>query len=367
VNHICFFGIDNYRMLAPAASERPVNGEAVQQVLLARAFRDLGYRVSMVVRESGNHPDHVVEGIRVLRAFNWHDGLPGIRFLHPRASGVIKALRKIDADIYYQSPAGVFTGITAAFCKWKNRKFVFRIASDANCVPGEQLIEFWRDRKLFEYGLRRADLIAVQSYHQMGLLKANYGLESKLVNMVMELPMEPIGGKRDIDVLWVNNLRAVKRAECVLSVAAQLTQYDFVMIGGALPGSEDYFESIAQKASQMPNVKFLGQVPYDAVNRYIARSKILLNTSVVEGFPNSFLQAWARKVPVVSFFDPDQIITREGLGIRPRTEKEMCAALYAVLEDSGKREEMGNAARRYALAHFTPDSAARRYIELCRA
>lgn len=367
MNHICFFGIDNYRMLVPAASERPVNGEAVQQVLLARAFRDLGYKVSMVVRESGNHADQVVEGIRVLRAFNWHDGLPGLRFLHPRASGVVKALRKIDADIYYQSPAGVFTGVTAAFCKWKKRKFIFRIASDANCVPGEQLIEFWRDRKLYEYGLQRADLIAVQSYHQAELLQANYGLESKLVNMVMEAPKEAIDSKRDIDVLWVNNLRAVKRAECVLSIAAQLTQCEFVMIGGAVPGSENYFESIAQKAAQMPNVKFLGQIPYEEVNRFIARTKILLNTSVVEGFPNSFLQAWARKVPVVSFFDPDQIITREGLGIRPGTEKEMCAALYAVLEDSGRREEMGNAARCYVLANFTPESAVKRYIELCTA
>ena len=351
-------------MLRPAASTMPVNGEAVQQVLLARAFKDLGYSVSVVVQAGTEPIEDTVDGIRILTAFKQGAGIPVVRFLHPRGSGVFRALNEADADIYYQSPAGSLTGLTAAFCRSKNRKFIFRVASDVNCIPGEQLIESWRDRKLFEYGLRRADVIAAQSKYQYELLKRHYGLESAVVNMAMEMPAEDIDSERDIDVLWVSNLRPVKRAERVLSLAKRLPNVEFVMIGGPLRGYEEYYAEIQQAASNMANVRFLGQLPYREVNQHIARSKIFLNTSDVEGFPNTFLQAWARKVPVVSFFDPDQVISTKGLGIQPENDDEMRATLTNLLADSRARERMGDTAREYALANFSAIAAANRYIEL---
>jgi glycosyltransferase involved in cell wall biosynthesis len=367
MTRICFFGLDNYRMLNPAATTKPINGEAVQQVLLARAFQDLGYDVSMVVRAGNERIEPVVDGIRVLQAFKWDAGFPVIRFVHPKITGVIRALNEADADIYYQSPAAGATGVTAAFCRWKRRKFIFRVASDVNCIPGQQLIELWRDRKMYEYGLRRADLIAVQSRYQMDLLKRNYGLDSAIVNMVMDPPAEDLEGARDIDVLWVSNLRRVKRAERVLVLAKRLPSFRFVMIGGPTRGEEDYFAHVEQGATGLGNVRFLGQLPYADVNRYFARAKVFLNTSDIEGFPNTFLQAWARRVPVVSFFDPDQTIVREGLGLRPADEEEMIAALTALLGDPVRRARMGEVAQAYADANFSPAAAAKRYIELCPA
>jgi glycosyltransferase involved in cell wall biosynthesis len=361
---ICFFGVDNYRMLSPATRTMPVNGEAVQHVLLARAFKSLGYSVSMVVRAGTETIEDSVDGIRILTAFKWDAGLPVVRFFHPMASGVIRALVEADADIYYQSPAGAFTGLTAAYCRWKNKKFVFRVASDVNCVPGEQLIKRWRDRKLFEYGLRRADVVAVQSNYQRELLQRNYGLESDVVNMAMEMPAESTDMKRNIDIIWVSNLRPVKRAERVLSLARSLPNAKFVMIGGPLRGDEAYFAEIERSASKIANVEFLGQRPYGEVNELIARSRIFLNTSDVEGFPNTFLQAWAREVPVVSFFDPDQIIARKGLGARPENDDEMRRALIDLLDNVESREQIGAAAREYALANFSAAAAAKRYIEL---
>ena len=367
MSRICFFGVDNYRMLNPVTNTKPINGEAVQHVLLARAFQSLGFDVSMVIRAAEEPVEECVDGIRVFSAFHWHAGLPVIRFIHPRATGVLRALGEADADIYYQSPASAFTGLTAAFCRWRKKKFIFRVASDVNCIPGQQLIEYWRDRKLYEYGLRRADLIAVQSRRQQELLEEHYGLPSAIVNMAMELPHEDLEGERGIDVLWVSNLRPVKRADRVLALARRLPDLAFAIIGGPSRGDEAHYADIERAAAKLPNLRFLGQLPYDEVNRQIARTKVFLNTSDVEGFPNTFLQAWARAVPVVSFFDPDGVIAREGLGESPRDEDEMAAALRILVEDSARRARMGAAARAYALANFSPLAAAKRYLELCSA
>ena len=104
-------------MINPGHDSLPVNGEAVQQILLARAFRDLGYEVSTVVRGITDDIDETIDGIRVISSFKWHAGIPIVRFFHPRATGLIRALDRVDADVYYQSPASVLTGLTAAFCQ----------------------------------------------------------------------------------------------------------------------------------------------------------------------------------------------------------------------------------------------------------
>jgi glycosyltransferase involved in cell wall biosynthesis len=50
-------------------------------------------------------------------------------------------------------------------------------------------------------------------------------------------------------------------------------------------------------------VEFTGFLPLSRVEGYFDRARVLVNTSVFEGMPNTFLQAWARGVPTVAFVD----------------------------------------------------------------
>lgn len=361
---ICFFGLDNYRVLQPGGSKSPVNGEAVQQVLLARALRDHGCCVSMIVEETNGNPVSVVDGIKVIQAFRYRDGLPGVRFFHPRLSGVLRALHQANADVYYQSPAGAFTGVTAAFCNATRKRFIFRVASDANCVPGKQLIRFWRDRKIYEYGLRKANAVAVQTRYQQSLLRQFYKRDSVLVDMIMEPPSDPACNFKDIDVLFINNLRPVKRPELVIELARALPNCRFTMIGGVADNLVSYFERIKQQAEMLPNMRFLGQQTLEETNNHILRTKILLNTSTVEGFPNSFLQAWSRAVPVVSSFDPDNLIASENLGIPAKDPATMLEAIRFLLENPARRLAIGQHARSYTLARFSPARVVLQYLKL---
>jgi len=361
---ICFVGTDNYPMLNPDYRNHYIGGESVQQTLLARAFVNLDYDVTMVVADLGQPDAELIDGIRVYKTFRPGAGIPVFRFIYPRFTSLWQALKRADAGIYYQSCASVATGFVAWFCGVYDRKMVFRVAHDTDLMPGRQLIPYWRDKKIYEYGLRHADLIINQSRRQQELLREAYHLEGPELNMVVQLPEPDEIYQRDIDVLWVNNLRPFKRPDRVLELADKLPGLRIVMIGGPCHGHEDLFEEIRQRAERISNLEFKGYVPYQEVNAYYSRSRIFVNTSDSEGFPNSFLQSWVRGAPVFSFFDPDGILVRERLGGSPDSTEQMALVIQQLIQDHDRLAALSAHVAQYALDHYAPDAVARRYHDL---
>jgi glycosyltransferase involved in cell wall biosynthesis len=330
---ICFVGLQNLAVLAREYNAHGIGGEEVQHTLLARALTARGYEVSMVVMDFGQPEGAEWEGIKTHKTYRSEDGLPLLRFFHPRWTGAWGAFKRANADIYYLSCASSRVGLTALFSRKYDRRFVFRIASDMDCEPKKLLIDYnyWRDRRIYEYGLRRADAILAQSEHQQQAMKRNYGLSSRLAPMLVDQPLDILAfERRTIPLLWVSNIRQLKRPDLFLDLASVSPGISAHMIGGSVAHSGDLFDEIRERASQLPNVTFHGQVPYHEVNGYFANARVFINTSEIEGFPNSYLQSWARGTPVVAFFDPDGLIAREGLGAAVRNMGEMREAAEAL-------------------------------------
>jgi glycosyltransferase involved in cell wall biosynthesis len=360
---ICIVGLDSLGLLSGEANPRYIGGESIQHVLLARAWRDLGHDVSIIVHDEGQGARREFDGITAIAAHTRLGGLPGFRFFYPRATKLLSALIAADAEVYYQSPAGAYTGITAWFCRATGRRFIFRVASDSDCEKEHGRIQFWRDRKLFNYGLHRADVVAAQTEFQAQLLRENHGIESTVVNMMVEPSRAGAQVAKDIDVLWVSNLRALKRPELVLELARQLPHVKFTLAGGPMPGAETYYEDMVAAAARLSNVTMLGPVRYSESGALFDRAKIFLNTSSIEGFPNTFLQAWIRGVPVVSFFDPDALVKRLQLGRVANTLDDMREGIRSLLETETDRQQIGKRAREFATREYTNGVAAR-YLEL---
>ncbi len=361
---ICFVGLDAYPVLNPAKGTHYFGGESVQQTLLAKAFRDIGYDVSLLSLDYGQEDGELIEGITVYKTYFEGEGLPVLRFLYPKMTSILSALKKSDADVYFQSCAGMLTGIVAWFCQKHGKKFIFRLAHDNDCIPNELIINNWRDKKLYEYGLKRASLISAQGVRQKALMSKNYGLASTPVNMTVQLPTNSSGNTKDIDILWVNNIRQFKRPELVLELAKLVPHLCIAMIGGPVSGSEDLYTCLKEQASNIKNLNFLGAVPYHQVNSYFERSKIFANTSDSEGFPNSFLQAWIRGVPVVSFFDPDGLIDENHLGIIPTDISDMANSISKLLGNNEHLLAMGKASKLFAEENYSSVVVARLYETL---
>jgi len=357
---ICFIGLKNLPVLAREFNMHGIGGEEVQHTLLAKALALRGYDVSMVVADYGQPDGAEWFGIKTFKAYKPTEGLPGLRFFWPRWTGMWSALKRADADVYYLSCASFRVALTAMFARRFKRKVVFRIASDMDCEPDKLLLEYrynyWRDKKLYDYGLRRVNGILAQSVHQQEALLRNYGLPSVVAPMMVDVVKHVVPfDERSTAFLWVSNIRQLKRPDLLLDLAATLPELTAHMIGGPMVGSETLFQQISKRAGAVSNVVFHGQIPYHDVNDYFSQSRVFVNTSEIEGFPNSFLQAWARGTPVVSFFDPDGVIAREGLGCTVRSLSEMSNVVRKFCLDAEEWKAASERCKSFMKRQFNED------------
>lgn len=345
---VCFVGLGNLPVLAREYSDRRAGGAELQQTLLARALARRGWPVSMIVADHGQPDGAVWDGIRTYKAYRPGEGIPVIRFLHPRWTKLRAALRRADADIYYTSCAGGHLAQVVLFARPRGRKVVLRIASDSDCDPRTLLVGYWRDRRLYRWGLERSDLVLAQTPSQQKALERNFGIPSTVLGPLFETGgQRPPRAARDIAALWIGNLRPLKRPGLLLDVAARLPHLAFHLIGGPMPGAEAFFDEVRRHAATLPNVTFHGFVPQHRISEYVERARMLVNTSETEGFPNTYLQAWSRGTPVVAFLDPQQLIARERLGIVVRDERQLCAAVASLAGEAGEWESASARCRLY--------------------
>jgi glycosyltransferase involved in cell wall biosynthesis len=255
-------------------------------------------------------------------------------------------------------------GQMALFCRRYGKRLVFRAASDSDCDPSRLLIRYARDKWLYAYGLRRSDAILVQSDWQAGAMARNYGLASRPAGMLVE--KSPPSSIRDIDVLWVGNIRRVKRPDRALELAAALRTDVVHMAGGPLAGAEALYREIRDAAAAADNVRFHGRLPYWEANELYGRASVLVNTSDVEGFPNSYLQAWVRGVPVVTFIDPDGVIRREGLGIAVSDPRELAAAVRCLVHNRAAWQAASERCVAYATREYGEEKVLPAYLDALR-
>jgi glycosyltransferase involved in cell wall biosynthesis len=167
-------------------------------------------------------------------------------------------------------------------------------------------------------------------------------------------------------VLWVGSLRSVKRPDRVLEVAERLPNARIHMVGGAIPGQDALCREIRRAAAARANLFFHGRLPYRDTNELYGRARVLLNTSDIEGFPNSYLQAWIRSVPVVTLIDPDSVIEREGLGAVAACPARIADALGRLLDDPGAWRAASDRCRGFMAREYGEDRILAAYLETFR-
>ena len=366
---VCIVGLKCYDLLAGAEVPRYLGGIEKVLVCLARGLVGAGQRVAFITYDHGQPDEQVVDGIHVFKAHGPDDGLPVIRFVHPRLTGIWLAMRRADARVYMQMGGGSETGAVAMGCRWlPGRYFVFNLASDADSEADLPLLSLARERWLYRYGLGRADCIVAQTDHQTERLAGEFDRSSVRIALPVAGPGDEFDppappGEGAVRVLWLGRIVEIKRLEWLLAIAECHSDWRFDVVGTANSDSA-YANALVERAGALDNVTMHGRVEEEALPGLFGRASALLCTSRLEGFPTTFLEAWSHGIPVVTSFDPDGLVARYDLGCVVDSVDMARQALEGLFASPERWRDYSLRVRRYYLEHYTPEAIVPIYIEL---
>ncbi|WP_022939983.1 glycosyltransferase family 4 protein [Psychromonas hadalis] len=342
-----------------------IGGVERQTTLMAKWLAEKGHKVSLLTWADGNSEDEVIDGINVIKICRKDAGIPGVRFFYPRWSGLISAMKRANADVYYQNCGEYITGQIAMWCKLNNKQFLYSLASDADADPALPVMTKLRERVLYRYGLRHADHILSQTEKQVNLLASGFQLASTVMPMPCPGPTEnqyqPLKYKKDKPtILWAARIHPCKRLELLLEVAESLPEFQFV-VGGSPLEEDDYSDALFNTMKRLDNVSYLGMVGRDDMPALYRSSTLFCCTSEYEGFPNTFLESWSNGLPIVSTFDPDDLIQKKQLGLPATSKDELIAGIRSLCKNEQQWSECSHNARSYYQNNHSVDEVMTRF------
>lgn len=233
----------------------------------------------------------------------------------------VSIYKDIDAEVYCTFGVSNFSAELMAYCKHHHKKSILFVGhdldlSDQYYEESGETNEFGNIGSLCYYALMQADLIITQTDYQAKLLKGKFGRDSlTLYNPVNLAPSASfrqvsMGGQRS--ALWIGKSNYVKRPEILLKLARACGEVHFIMVLNC--SNTEIFDHIVQNKPK--NIQILEWVPFQETEDLLSQAFVLINTSTLEGFPNTFLQAGKYGVPLLSFqVDPDGFIEKHKSGL----------------------------------------------------
>lgn len=358
---VCFIGLKCFDHIAEKPVPQYLGGIETQLAVLAKGLRLQRCDVSLITFDHGQGEREIFEGVTVFKSYSPTGGLRGVRGFS-RTVRLWSAMRRADADVYLQMGAGDETGLTALGCKLKPRRaarFVFCLASDADCHGPLGAKRFGVETALYRYGIKRASLIISQTQTQQRNFESAFGLKSSVIPMAVGSLNDPDVERRANSVLWVGRLTPEKRFEWLLEAARRCPEIEF-HIAGTPNQPSGYAAEVLSAAARIPNVRAHGRMSRAELNKLFQSCGLLCCTSGLEGFPTTFLEAWSCGLPIVTTFDPDGIVAREGLGRVVTTVDELVAQLRG-LPKTGAYSPMSVAARDYFSRNYSVETISRRF------
>jgi glycosyltransferase involved in cell wall biosynthesis len=271
-----------------------------------------------------------------------------------------RTLARERPDIILQFVGSAHTGIAALYAQRHGCKMIWRVTNDPSVEPEKASWARYPHRRVerlfLNYGIRNASLILAQTEYQRERLAAAF--PNAPVRVLLNFhPVAPDCGRNGAvtrQVAWIANLKPLKNPGAFLRLArhfASRPDVRFVMCGDA---QDDvlWTKQLLTEIAATPNVEYRGALSQVEVNSLLEHTDLLVNTSDHEGFSNTFIQAWMRRVPVVSLrVDPDRLLSRGGLGFVTGTEEALAMRVGTLLDDPDRCAAIGARARQYAIAH----------------
>ena len=336
---ICFIAPKAYPLFNPRANDVVGGAEVDLYFLATELAKDDNFNISFITADYGQAKIETVENVKIIKSLDLKKNpLNG-------ALRVWRAMRTADAQIYFQEAVSGGTFLVALFCKLHKRMFIYRTASQHEC-DGTYLKQHYLAGKAFSWSLRNAAETVVQNETDKTKFKQTIGVCSRVIPNAHRLPLV-FETHRDT-ILWVGRSAQFKRPGLFIDLAQRIPGEHFTMICQRATDDRQY-DTLKKQAATAQNLQFVERVPFNEIDKYFQKAKVLVNTSDSEGFPNVFIQACQCGTPILSLkVNPDNFLDRFNCGICADDRFDhLVRSLESILVEK-KYLEVGRKARKYA-------------------
>jgi len=203
-------------------------------------------------------------------------------------------------------------------------------------------------------------------------IERDYGVRGVgvLFNVTGGLAKTVDGDGGPAEILYVGRLRIRKGVEVLLEALAALRR-EHPSARLMIAGAGEQAAALHAKTAELgldDRVRFLGRCDAAHVRRLLTAARCLVVPSIYEGMPLVVLEAMAAGTPVVASAVsgiPEVVIDGETGWLVPSEDPpRLAAALAEVLADPAGARRRGAAGRRRLEEEFTPEKAARQWLDL---
>jgi len=315
---------------------------------LARELVKRGVETFVVtVSRPGQREEEELDGFTVL-GFPPHGAKPlPLRALFSRFDS-LNAYRKADCDIYHSQAVSYNTLAAQRAMPGRIQIITFQdpydlgewrkissVDSRYRLTPGFRVRlkgEVW----LLSRACGRADGLYTQARFLIEKSRELYGLNDDPIYLPnpVEVPGRIMRKSESPTVCFLARWDSQKRVELFLEMAREFPGVEFIAMGRSHDPAAD--ARIRREYGGMSNLALPGFVSEEEKSRILERSWALVNTSVREALPVSFLEALAHETPIISGLDPDSLVSRFGYLV---DGADYSGGMKRMLSDDGHREK----------------------------
>ena len=334
---VCFISLDAYPLFS--RQEKGVQGgaEVDTYMLSTELAKDKNFKVSLITGDYGQDPVERIEDVTIYKTTNLRNPAAAL--------SIWKAMGRANADIYFKKGASSIAALVALYCRLHRRSLFLRTAHDIDC-DGTYIRENPLRGRAFLWALRQAKQVFVQKDSNKVSLKETTGVSAIVLPNGHRLP-ELFSQKRDC-ILWIGRSTYFKQPELFIKLARETPKEQFVMICQQSKDDNKYDELLAG-AKTVANLKFIEGVPFHEIDSFFQRARVLVNTSSMEGFPNTFIQACKCAAPILSLkINPDRFLDKHNCGMCANGDWQRFKQMLSELLEPQTAKQYGNNARIYA-------------------
>jgi glycosyltransferase involved in cell wall biosynthesis len=352
---VCFVAPKAYPIFNPDKGDYFGGANVDLYYLSTEMAKDKGFESSFIVADYGQPDGEVIESVKLVKALDFNKG---------PVSGMLRtwnALKRADADIYMMKCASAGVALVTMFCKLHRRIFVYRLASllESN---GDYVRQNPIVGRLFNWSLRQAAVVFAQNAIDSENLSKTINISSQVIPNGHRLPS--MQTQRRDTILWVGRDVPIKNPERFLDLAKAFPNEHFTIVCQT-PNNDRHYANLIAQADKIANLQFIRHVPFNQIDAYFQRAKILVNTSDAEGFPNTFIQACKSSTAILSFnVNPDGFLDTNGCGLCCNGDAARLTCNLRFMLENNRYVEFGRKARRYAEQHHDITKIAEEYKRL---